>query len=344
LIVTRPFAAIASMVAALAPRAAPAVEAPAPAVEGPSITVAILRPASDDPVLVDASARLRLELGAAGLTSALVDGGDSFPARVALVREDGVATIDVLAMPASGAALHRRVGVPRDEGGDDPAVIAVRAAEVVRSIRLEVRRPPRVADAPAPEIERGATPGDEPTVDHPTSRFELGLATLAARPYGAALGFAPSAAVAGAVAPHVSIAATFAGPFFTDRPPTTGGSARTHEEIAGLGLRLETWRSRLNVHGLASVGVHHVNAIYDQRGVPPGPALTLHSLTPRSLYSPAVTLTVGASLRVSTRLGVSAQVAALLLSPALELFANGHSLGTLGGPSLMPILSAWATL
>ena len=312
------------------------------ALEGPPADVAVLRPVSDDPVLVEASARIRLELGAGGLTSALVDGADGFSARVALVREDGVATIDVLGTPARGAPLHRRVRVPREEGGDDPAVLAVRAVELLRGIRLEVRRPrpaaAAVADAPEIDVQVSDAP------ERQDWRCEAGVGVLSARPLGAALGIGPALAVAGAIAPHVSITATFAGPFFTDRPGTIDGSARTSEELVGIGLRAETWLERLNFHAVATVGLHHVSAAYDARGVPEVTPMVFHVLTPRSVWNPAITLAAGASLRVSRRFGLSLQLAAVFVEPALELVSNDRPLGTLGGPSLLPTLSGWTTL
>jgi hypothetical protein len=319
--------------------AAPARAAPPDATEGPRAEVAVLRPVSDDPVLVEASRRLQLELGASGLTSALVDAGGDFEARVALVREDGVVTIDVLGTPAVGATLHRRVRVPIEEGGGDPAVVAV-----LRGIRLEVRRVP---PAPAPrstvqELDVDA-PARQPEPP-PVWRFEAGLGVLTARPLAAAVGVGPTVAAAGAIAPHVSFMASFAGPFFTNRPPTPEGSAHTTEELGGIGLRVDTWRPVWNLHALGAVGLHHVRAVYDARGVPANPPTMLHFFTPQSVWNPAVTLAAGASVRVWRWLGVSFQVAAILIEPALDVVTNGRSVGTLGGPSLLPTLSAWTTL
>jgi hypothetical protein len=323
--------------------AARAAPPDAPATEGPRPEVAVLRPASDDPVLVAASARIQLELGASGLASALVDEPEGFPARVALVREDGVATIDVLATPAVGAPLHRRVRVPLEEGGDDPAVLAVRAAEVLRGIRLDVRRapapsPPRAA---APEVDV-ASPAREP--EPPVWRFEAGLAVLSARPLGAAVGVGPAVAAAGAIAPHVSFTASVCGPFFTDRPSTPVGSAHTREEMGGIGLRADTWRPVFNLHALGIVGLHHVSAAYDARGASPTAPTVLHFFTPQSAWNPAVTIGAGASVRLARWVGVSVQVAAVFVEPPLELTSNGRSVGTLGDPSLLPSLSAWTTL
>jgi hypothetical protein len=235
------------------------------------------------------------------------------------------------------------VRVPADEGGDDPAVVAVRAVELLRGIRLEVRRPPplrarQVSDRD-PEAEVATR-----DLDAPTWRFELGAGALVARPLGAAMAFGPAVAAAGVIAPHLSITAGLAGPFFTDRPETPDGSVHTHEEMGGLGLRVDTFRPGLNLHGVATVGLHHVTATYDSRGAPPTAPPTLHVVTPQSAWNPAVTLAVGASLRLSHAIGASLQVAAIFVEPALGLVSNGRAMGTLGDPSLLTTLSAWSTL
>jgi hypothetical protein len=337
-------AGLVALAACLAAAPARAGTPDATAAEGPRADVAVLRPVSDDPILLEASARLQLELGAGGLTSAVVDAGDAFDARVALVREDGVVTIDVLGTPASGAALHRRVSVPREDGGDDPAVIAVRAAELLRGIRLEVRRA-----APArPARVAAAEPDAEVAVPHaqpPDWRFEAGAGVLSGRPFAAAVALGPVLAAAGPIAPHLSFTASFAGPFFTQRPPTPDGSAHTHEEMGAIGLRIETWRPLVNVHAVASVGVHHVSAVYDGRGEMAAAAPSAFRIfTPQSVWNPVIALAGGASARLSRHLGVSLQLTVLLIQPALELTSSERSLGILGGPSLLGTVSAWSTL
>jgi hypothetical protein len=303
--------------------------------------VAVLRPVGDDHVLVEASARIRLELGAGGLTSALVDAADGFPSRVALVREDGIVTIDVLGTLTDGAALHRRVRVPPDEGGADPAVIAVRAAELLRGIRLEVRRPSSLTPAATPSaVESVATP--VPTPEVRLIRLGAGMGTLTARPIGAALSLGPTVSASVPIMRHVSFVAGAAGPFFTDRPATPVGSAHTREELGFLGLRIETRRPRVNAHAFFGAALHHLRASYDLRGVPaePPPA-PFHLLTPQSVWTPVVTLAAGGSVRLSRRGGVSLEVAAIVAQPATELIANERSLGTIGGPSFLQTLSAW---
>ncbi len=205
-----------------------------------------------------------------------------------------------------------------------------------------MRRPRRRAP-PRRSCRRRDAPARQPEPP-PVWRFEAGLGVLTARPFATAFGVGPTVAAAGVIAPHVSFAAGFAGPFFTDRPGTPDGSAHTSEELGGLGLRVDTWRPVWNLHALGTVGLHHVHATYDARGVPPNPPTALHFFTPQSVWNPAVTLAAGASVRLSRWLGVSVQIAAILIEPALDVVTNGRSVGTLGGPSLLPTLSAWTTL
>jgi hypothetical protein len=322
---------------------APAHAAPGEGDGARASAVAVLRPAGDDPVLVAAAARTQLELGATGVRSALIDAGDGYAARVAFVREDGVATIDVLGTPASGVPIHRRVPVPSDAGGDDAAVLAVRAVEVLRGIQLELHRPRMQAPLTTTTTTTAATHAPAPVPSTATWRFEVGLGALTARPFGAALGVGPVAAAAGAIAPHVSIAAAFAGPFFTARPETPDGTADTREELGAIGLRIDTRAARLEGHVTGAVGLHHSTVRYDPRGsgAMGGADRVLHVVANQSLWNPLVTLAAGASWRVSGRWGVSLQCAALLVAPELDLLVNDHHVGTLGGPSLLTTLSAW---
>ncbi len=323
-------AALVVCLAATPARGAP--DASAPATVGPVPDVAVLRPASDDAVLVETSKRLQLELGASGSTSALVDVAEGYPARVALVREDGVAVIDVLGILADGGALHRRVPVPPDEGGDDPAVIAVRAVELLRGIRLGARRPPAAAAAHAvvgPEPSPATSDARGP--ERVGWRLGAGLGVLSARPLGEALAAGPVLAASAGLWRHVS-------------PATPQGSAHMREELASLGFEAETLRPRWNVHGAAAVGFHHARAVYDDRGRPAGPRPELELLSAQSSWTPIVTLAGGASVRARRRLGASLELVAVITQPAIEVVANGRALGTLGGPSLLTVLSAWIAL
>ena len=109
-----------------------------------------------------------------------------------------------------------------------------------------------------------------------------------------------------------------------------------HESLVGpplaIGLRIDTERPKLNAHVVGAVGLHHVRADFDARGGSMAPPI-LHVLSPRAVWNPAVTLAAGASLQLTPRLGVSAQLTAVLVEPALEVVSNGRSVGTLGAPS-----------
>ena len=165
-------AAAATLPAARPVRAAPEAGA---AVAVPAVTkVTVVDPPADDRVLVEAGLRIRSELDAAGLSNRAVTcaGGvgsvgcdaTASAAAIALSRQDGLATIRVIATLPDGYELHRLIRVPRPAGGDDPSVLAVRAVELLRDIYLDVPRElsaPRAAEAaPAPPAgRRGAAGG-----------------------------------------------------------------------------------------------------------------------------------------------------------------------------------------
>ena len=297
--------------------------------------VAVLRPPADDGVLVEAAARLQQELGASGLTSALVDAADAASTHVALGREGGVATIDVVAARPDVAPAHRLVRVEADEGGDDPSVLAVRAVELLRGLRLEVRPAPAPAPAP-PEPDVVEAPPPPPRA----WRLSAGASALEARPYAAARAFGPTLGAAVTFLPHASLVVTVGGPFDTDRPPTPDGSAHTREALALLGFRVETRGLRVNLHAAFMAGFHHLEASFDERGASGAPTV-LHLVTPQSVWTPIVALGAGASARVWRSLGVTLEVTALVAQPSVELVANERSLGRIGGPSLMQTLWAW---
>jgi hypothetical protein len=331
--VSRPATAAKALVVLLA--SASARGAPAPP------EVAVLRPPGADRVLVEASTRLLQELGASGLTSALVDAAGDAPTHVAFGRDGDLPTIDVLATQPDGTALERRIRVQPDEGGGDPSVLAVRAVELLRALRLEVH--PAAAVAPTPPALASAEPDgvEAPQAEPRAWRLAVGPSALEARPYGAALAFAPALAVSMTFLRNISIVGLGAGPFFTDRPATPVGSAHTREELALVGFRLETRRPRVNVHATFTAGMHHLRAEYDARGLPTNPPPPIHLVTLQAPWTPIVAVGAGAGGRIWRRLGVAVEVTALIAQPSLELIANGRSLGVIGGPSLMQTLWAW---
>ena len=84
-------------------------------------------------------------------------------------------TIRVIATLPDGYELHRLIRVPASAGGDDPAVIAVRATELLRDIYLDVPRdfPRREAPRPQPEPPRPVVRTEAPPIapaDHKGDR------------------------------------------------------------------------------------------------------------------------------------------------------------------------------
>ncbi len=337
---------LALVVALAAPARAETLDAaPEARAAGPGVDVAVLAPVRDDRVLVEAARRVGLELGASGFTSAPVEtAGDGYSARVAFVREDGVATIDLLGTLADGSPLDRRVRVPREEGGDDPAVLALRAAELLRGMRLAAHRPRPAAPAPSTV----SVDGDAPVAPPPPTeivRLFAGGAALEGRLTGAGAGLAPSVTlgVSANVTPHVAILVAVAGPFFRDLAPTPSGSAHTREELGVFGLRLETQRPRTNLSLLLAAGVHHLQATPDARGFvasPPAPALRVRRA--QSIFSPCVAVGAGVSHRLWRHAGVSASIVAVTLQPTIDVVVDGRSVGAAGAPSLLETIELWA--
>jgi hypothetical protein len=312
--------------------------------EPPRVEIAIIRPASDDEILKEAAARTGLELAAIGSPTTFVDGvaGDGFAGRIALVREDGVATIDLVGTLSDGAPLHRRVPVPASEGGDDPSVLAVRAVELLRGIRLATRvaPPPRAA----PPEARPAS--DEVSAPAPRSgeifRLSVGVSALERNVTGPLATPGLLLSLSAAVMRHVAIVATLAGPFFTDLSPSPEGSAHVRQALGAFGVRLDSSRERTSLHLLAATGFQHVAIDVDRRGIPAGPPPPeLHIVTPHSDWQPLVMLGAGVSGRVLPWLGLAFDAAAVMSPPTLDVIVNGRTVGTVAGPSVLSSVSAW---
>jgi hypothetical protein len=237
-------------------------EAPAPAAEPPVMKpppptavpaagqfVAVLRPVTADPLLHEASSRIRSELAASGLPSQLVDCGEPTEvpcpgpeafAAIALGRRDGVVEIDVRAFLPDGFELARHVRVLDRDGGQDPEVLAVRAVELLRDLRLNVqRRAPPGPPKPATDAEEPQIPLPPP----PPSRWWLstGVGTLSAprtNQPGVWPALGATLAAGMIVAPRWATVLTFAGPFNSAfGAPVDNGQATLLQALATVELR-----------------------------------------------------------------------------------------------------------
>ena len=238
---------------------APPTSAPADAT-APSnkAIVAVRRPPPGDAVLAEAGSRIRSELAAMGLEGLFVDcpvdtAGvpDGCPdgeatATISLARKDGIVEINVRTTLPDGLDLSRHVRVLVRDGGDDPAVLGVRAVELLRDLRLTGRRAgPRRPAGPAWDDEEPKIPLPPPPPPSPPRwRLSTGAAMLASPAsnepgVGPALGVAISAGAV--VGPRLLVFASFAGPFNTSisNPFVPATPGRLLQALATLELRFK---------------------------------------------------------------------------------------------------------
>jgi hypothetical protein len=326
--------------------------AAASAEEGPATPpgVVVLRPAGDDRVLSEASWRVRSELDAAGLSSRMVDCpapsapadcgvDDASVARIALSREDGLATITVSASLPDGLELRRRVRVAAAQGGDEPAVIAIRAAELLRDIYLDIPRakgrprkqtPPAPVPAAPPPVTVAAAPSRPPPERRGGEAF-AGVGVLIGRD-GLGPDLAPYAGVAIGVG-RFQAAATVAGPFsrrvtLAAGPMEPGGSSNVSQSLLTLGLRYEIARWYLRPYATVATGLHYVS-VRGEPIIPYQPAVTSSSL------SPLLAAGLGVSLQFGRWLFATAEVAALFSDPSVDVTIHGALVGRAGAPSVL---------
>jgi hypothetical protein len=247
--------------------------APAPA------PVAVLRPPRGDVVLEEAGSRIRSELAAMGLEGQFVDcppeaatdpvvcADLEATATISLARQGGVVEISVRTILPDGLELRRHVRVFAHDGGDDPSVLAVRAVELLRDLRLTGQRPtPRRPTGPARDDEDPKIPLPPPPPPVPPRwRLSTGAALLAS-PAHSKPGVGPELAVAisaGAVlGPRLLLFASFAGPFDTSLSilntsikPTTG---RLVQALATVELRFKFMTGPLEPFGAVLTGVNYL--------------------------------------------------------------------------------------
>jgi hypothetical protein len=275
------------MAAAGEPSSATGTLTPTPPAEtAPSTNslVAVRRPPPGDTVLAEAGSRLRSELAAMGLEGQFVDcpptesEGGACPdaaatATISLARrDDGIVEIGVRTILPDGLELSRHVRVLARDGGDDPAVLAVRAVELLRDLRLTGQRPTRRRPTgPAWDDEDPKIPLPPPPPPGPPRwRLSTGAAAIASpasnQPgVGPALGVAISAGTV--VGPHLLIFASFAGPFNKSLSATNAVAqpvaGRLVQALATLELRFKFTAGPLEPFVAALSGVNYLKTTFD---------------------------------------------------------------------------------
>jgi hypothetical protein len=331
--------------------AAPAVAAPDPAAAAASATkVTVVDPPADDRILVEAALRIRSELDAAGLSNRTVTcaGGvgsagceaTASAAAIALSRQDGLATIRVIATLPDGYELHRLIRVSGAAGGDDPSVLAVRAVELLRDIYLDIprefprREPPK--PAPPPAAVAAAAPA-ETTSDLWPIRIFLGASLLQGR-RGLGLAVAPVLGVAVPISHGLSLSGTVAGPFDRQVGDAVTGTATTTQGLALLGARYELSLGRVSPFAALAGGVHHIRAAGNPIQGMNQIALMDSSTTPL--------LAFGAGIAIWLRrwLAATAQMEVFYTQPMTDVIVSEQTVGRSGGPSLLGALGLAVSL
>jgi len=321
--------------------------------------VGILAPAIEDPVIAEAVARLRAELRLVGLESQLIGcdaqgaqdaracaderpaGSDTeaaVPAPraaragveravIALAREDGVMTIEVIERLLNGSKFFRLVYVPGREGGDDPAVLAVRGVELLRDLHMDVERN-RAAAAAAPLAAPVVIQPPPPPPRNPGPWRISALAGLLQGRDGLGPRVGPVLGLSRAFGARWAAALLASGPYFQDLAAAgTTDYTSTRQEMALLALRAALLTGRLRPFAVVSGGVFHLVA----QGHSDNPAVLTRG---RSLWSALFGAGVGAAFALTRFVDLVAQADVLVALPAGRLEVHQDEVvGLAGAPS-----------
>ena len=331
--------------AVVAPGAARAAPDPRAGVAVPAVTkVTVVDPPADDRILVEAGLRIRAELDAAGLSNRAVAcaGGvgsascdaTASAAAIALSRQDGLATIRVIATLPDGYELHRLIRVPSEAGGDDPSVLAVRAVELLRDIYLDIPRDFPRREAAQPEPAKPAAVASEPAEPPPATdrkplRVFLGAAVLTGR-RGLGPAVAPVLAVAVPVGYGLSLTATASAPFQRLIGDPDTGTASTTQALAMVGGRYELEFGQVSPFAALATGLHYIRA---ERA--PTPMMGESSGTTTDAISPLIAVGAGVSVWFRRWLAATAQLESFYTQPITDITVSDVVVGTAGGPSLL---------
>ena len=252
----------------------PTTTMPAEAAPAASSMVAVRRPPPGDTVLGEAGSRLRSELAAMGLEGQFVDcpptetDSGACPDAVATAtislarRDDGIVEIGVRTILPDGLELSRHIRVLARDGGDDAAVLAVRAVELLRDLRLTARRPaPARPGGPAWDDEEPKLPPPPPVP--PRWNVSTGLA-LFGSPGGDQPGVGPAfgltIGVGAMVGPRLTIVASVAGPFNSSLASNVGPHAALVQDLGTLELRFRLPLGPVEPFASVLTGVNYLRA------------------------------------------------------------------------------------
>lgn len=238
--------------------------------------VALVRPADDDAVLIDAFNRLHAELRIhafeplvleATTTTRDPDGlamaaqrADAL-ACIAFVRHDGKTAVEVwLADRVSGKITMRTLELSHTS--DASSVLAIRAVDLLRASLRELdlveRPPPEVVGVdprPVPEAVQALTAAPEPL----WSLRAEGTLVLDRPALGPAFG--PSLGVTRRLSDRIDLGLTVAGPLLFGSWKTNEGAASVRQQLAWAEVRMHAFHSRaLKLGANLALGEHYLYA------------------------------------------------------------------------------------
>jgi hypothetical protein len=320
--------------------------------------VAVVHSQEADDVLAEAATRLRAELVAAGFDvrelvvaegsdpKEQVDAAGLSPAPVAtiaIVNDEGVATLDVW---VTDRATHELVVRHVDAAGAShkraPAVLAVRAVELLRASLLEAseRKKPApakkaVAKQTAPGAGTGSGTPEERPPEPPGFRGEVGVAMLYASP-GISPAFAPVVRLDFGNSTW-SGRASLVAPAFGAEASAPGGSAALREELLTLDFTA-SWPAKGTLALVGSAGAGGFHQHVTGRGLSPNVGLDADQ------WGGVIEAGLGVLLRFGPHSGLLLDTQAFWRLPPVIVQIAGVDAGRSGQPALCSSLGVWVAL
>jgi len=306
--------------------------------------VALVRTSSSDPVLHEATTRVRAELVAAGFEVIDVDQAPGDPrsevedaapetasfATISMNRAANGAFADVwISDHITGKTVVRRLEVGSAENAT--SVLAIRTLELLRASLLEVaaNAPPAEKPMAAPnDVMKWIEPAlpAPPPAPPPLRGPALGLGALALHGLrGIGLAAGPTAAFSYGLDPWFA-RVTLAGPLLGPDLQAVGGSATVRQELAALSIGVASFPDPVGVHAWVGAGAYDLHT--------DGSASAPYRATSGDVVSFMTTAGVGALARIAPRVGLTLEVTALMLAPQPVVTIAGHDAGSAGLPSL----------
>jgi hypothetical protein len=334
--------------------AATLMAAATPAEAAQPAHVSVVRAEGADSIIQEITNRTRAELTAAGLDAAIVDCsagdagcGDAAPVAagggaraVVTTARDGQDTVTEVkvAAPAQASPLVLRLTVGVESADyDDPATLAVRAAELVRSALLQAEAPaPPPPPPPHSSSEEISYDFEQPRQQAQAASGSGWFVGAAAAMLGAIGGFSPGfgpalrGGYAGTRWPALAVGVWLAAPVWSADLSFRDGHVILRQEVAALQA---SWRfragSRLQPRLSLGAGIYHLTALVV--AVPGSPFLGNDA----SVWEPMVSTGGGAAFMVTRRMAFFVEVQAIFVRMAPDLVADGQPIGGAAEPSFL---------